>query len=84
MKKQKLESFKVQKAQPAAVASAVFAKLNYGPNHILGINEEGTEETVKNITLQDIENYYNNYMTSQDAKVVVVGDIQAGRNFTET
>jgi zinc protease len=76
IKKQTQESFKAQKAQPAAVADAVFAKLNYGPNHILGIDPNGTEETVKNITLQDIQNYYNNYMTTVDAKVVVVGDIK--------
>jgi zinc protease len=73
--KQILESFKAQKGQPASVANAVFAKVNYGPNHILGISEDGTDETVKNITLQDIQHYYNNYMTSMDAKVVVVGDI---------
>jgi len=76
IKQQTLQAFKAQKAQPAAVADAVFAKLNYGPNHILGIPQDGTEETVANITLQDIENYYNNYMTSMDAKVVVVGDIK--------
>jgi zinc protease len=75
IKKQTMESFKAQKAQPAAVANAVFAKLNYGADHILGISEDGTEETVANITLADIQNYYNNYMTSVDAKVVVVGDI---------
>jgi zinc protease len=78
LKNQKMQAFKQQKAQPAAVADAVFAKVNYGPNHILGMDEEGTEETVKNMTLQDIENYYNNYMTSVDAKVVVVGDIKEG------
>ncbi len=76
IKKQIMESFKVQKSQPAAVADAVFAKLNYGTNHILGISQDGTEETVKNITLQDIQNYFNNYMTSNGAKVVVVGDIK--------
>ncbi len=75
IKEQTMQAFKAQKAQPAAVANAVFAKLNYGPDHILGISPEGTEETVKNITLQDIENYYKNYMTSVDAKVVVVGDM---------
>jgi zinc protease len=75
LQKQTLESFKAQKAQPAAVANAVFAKVNYGANHILGVSEDGTEETVKNITLQDIQDYYKNYMTSVDAKVVVVGDI---------
>jgi zinc protease len=75
LQKQTLESFKAQKAQPAAVANAVFAKVNYGANHILGVSEDGTEETVKNITLQDIQDYFKNYMTSVDAKVVVVGDI---------
>ena len=74
--KQRLEGFKLQKAQPAAVASTVFAKVNYGENHILGISQSGTEETIKNITLQDIQNYYNTNMTSQDAKVVIVGDVK--------
>ncbi len=76
LQNQKMQSFKQMKAQPAAVADAVFAKLNYGPNHILGMDEEGTEETVKAMTIKDIENYYNNYMTSVDAKVVIVGDIK--------
>ncbi len=76
LKKQKLESFKVQKSQPDAVADAVFAKINYGQAHILGMDQEGTEETVGKMTLQDIRQYYDNYMTSQDAKVVVVGDIR--------
>src|SRR4030095_9498840 len=76
IKKQTLESFKIQKAQPSAVANAVFAKVNYGENNILGISQGGTETTVSNITLDDIKNYYKNYMTSMDAKVVVVGDIK--------
>lgn len=75
LKKQALESFKLAKSQPATIADNVFAKVNYGTNNILGISEDGTEETVKNITLNDIQAYYNNYMTSQDAKVVVVGDV---------
>ena len=76
IKQQTLQSFKLQKSQPAAIASDVFAKVNYGSNNILGISENGTEETVKNITLQDIQDYYNNYMTSVGSKVVVVGDIK--------
>ncbi|HEV7779731.1 MAG TPA: pitrilysin family protein [Chitinophagaceae bacterium] len=72
---QAAQYFKQLKGNPAAVASNVFAKVNYGPTHILGMSEDGTDETVKNIKLEDIENYYKNYMTSVDAKVVVVGDI---------
>jgi zinc protease len=75
IKSQTLQTFKLQKSQPAAIATAVFSKINYGANNILGINPEGTEETVKNITLDDIKDYYKNYMTSQDARIVLVGDI---------
>jgi zinc protease len=76
IKKQRLESFKLSKSQPAAIADAVFAKINYGPNNILGISQAGTEETITNLTLKDVEGYYNNYMTSKDAKIVIVGDVK--------
>ncbi len=76
IQKQRLEGFKQAKADPASVADDVFAKVNYGPNHILGMNQAGTEETVKNISVKDIEDYYNNYMTSKDVKVVIVGDVK--------
>ncbi|HSU29217.1 MAG TPA: pitrilysin family protein, partial [Chitinophagaceae bacterium] len=69
------EGFKQAKGQPTAVASDVINKLNYGPNNILGMNSNGTENTVKNMTLQDIQGYYDSYMTSIDAKVVIVGDV---------
>jgi zinc protease len=74
IQKQSIEGFKQSKSQPAFIASDVFAKMNYGTT-ILGLSEAGTEYTVKNLTLQDVENYYNNYMTSKDAKLVVVGDV---------
>jgi zinc protease len=53
--KQILESFKVQKSQPAYVANIVFSKMNFGANNILGMDPQGTEETIKKITLQDVE-----------------------------
>ncbi len=76
IQKQELEGFKQAKADPAAVANAVFAKINYGPNSILGMSEDGTEHTVRNMKLQDVENYYNNFITSQGTKVVIVGDVK--------
>lgn len=75
IQRQTLESLKQSKTRPAIVADDVIAVVNYGPNHILGMNENGTESSLKNITLQDIQNYYNNYMTTNNTKVVVVGDI---------
>ncbi len=75
VQRQTLESLKQSKTRPAIVADDVIAAVNYGPNHILGMNESGTESTIKNITLQDVENYYKNYITANNTKVVVVGDI---------
>jgi len=76
IKRQTVEGFKIAKTQPATVATSVFAKVNYGDKHILGVAEDGDEETVKNFTLKDVQDYYDNYMTSQGVNVVVVGDIK--------
>jgi zinc protease len=75
IQKQSLEGFKNAKTQPAAIASTVYGKLNFGANNILGISTSGTEESVKNLKLDDIQNYFNNNMTSQGMEVVVVGDV---------
>jgi len=75
LQKQALEGFKQFKSQPAAVATAVYNKLNYGPDNILGMSDNGTEHTIKNLTLKDVQKYYEDYLTSQGTKVVVVGDV---------
>ncbi len=75
IKKQTLEGFKAAKAQPASIASDVFARLSQGSHSILGINQSGIEATVKNLTLQDVEDFHARFITSRGAKLVVVGDI---------
>lgn len=74
--KQVLESFKQAKAQPPTIASNVYDKLCFGAGSILGRSDNGSDYTIKNITLADVNNYYNNYMTSRGTRVVVVGDIR--------
>jgi zinc protease len=76
LKRQRLEGFKQTKSQPAFVATNVYNILSYGPGNILGISQNGTEETVATFTIQDVQSYYDNYMTSDGANVVVVGDIK--------
>jgi zinc protease len=73
LQKQAMEGFKQFKSQPAAIASQVFDKINYS-NSILGMSGNGTETTIKNLTLKDVQDFYNANMTSQNARVVVVGD----------
>jgi len=83
IQRQTLEGFKNTKSQPASVASDVIAKINFGPNNILGMNEGGTEVTVANINLGDIQNYYDNNITTKGMKVVVVGDIKTSEALTK-
>lgn len=76
LQRQRLQSFKQAKADPDAVADKVFAKLNYGPGHILALPEDGTESTVARLRLQDVQDYYNNFFSGRQADVVIVGDIK--------
>lgn len=75
IQKQTLEGFKQLKSQPAAIASQVFDKINYG-NTILGMSSNGTETSVKALTLKDVEDFYTSNQTSQNTRVVIVGDVK--------
>lgn len=74
IKKQKMEGFKQKRSQPAAIASEVMDKINYGADNILGLSNDGTEHTISNMTLADVQNYYSKYFTTRGTEVVVVGD----------
>jgi zinc protease len=76
IKRQLDQRLKNSKTQPAGVATAVYDKLSFGKDHILGMEENGTSETIKNIQFEDIQNYYDNYITSEEGRVVIVGDIK--------
>jgi zinc protease len=76
IQKQTLESFKLRKSQPASVADDVLGELSYGQGHILGINSVGTEFSVRNLSLADVESYYANNIGTIGGKLVVVGDIK--------
>ena len=76
LQKQAMEGFKQAKSQPATIANNVYERICYGSDNILGLSDNGTEYTIKKLSLADIQNYYDNFMTSQDTKVVIVGDIK--------
>ena len=76
LKRQRMESFKQTKSQPATIATNVFNVVNYGPTSIFGISANGTEETVNSFTVEDVQGYYDNFMTSNGVNVVVVGDVK--------
>ena len=61
-----------QKSVPD-IASQVGDKLFYGANHPYG--EYPTIQTVENITLEDVQNYYSTYAKPNNAYLTIVGDV---------
>lgn len=76
IKNQTLEGIKNAKTRAATMASIVNNYLTYGKENIFGFASYGNEETVKNISLNDINDYYKNYFSANEMQIVVVGDIE--------
>lgn len=72
--KQYTEGYKNSLTRPASVASGVLNSLLYG-NTAMAWPSGGTERTLPNITLADVEMSKQKYLSVNGAQVVVVGDL---------
>lgn len=70
-----IESLKTGEKSLDEVSSRVGGALSYGKNHVYG--EFVTEETVNNVTFQDVLDFYKIRFAPNNAYIVVVGDIDA-------
>jgi len=61
------------KTNPDAIAANIRTVVNFGKNHPYG--EVETEQTIKNINIDDCKNYINTYFKPNNAYLVIVGDI---------
>ena len=68
-----LDGIKSNEKSVTSAARRVEDALTYGKEHPFG--EFITKETVKNITLKDIENRYKNYYKPNNAYLIIIGDI---------
>lgn len=69
-----IESLKTQEKSVAAVAGRVQNVLAYGKSHPFG--EFLSEETIKNVTLEDvIANYHSNFVP-ENAYLIIIGDVK--------
>ncbi len=76
LKNQLIQGMRNAKTQPASVGDVVYNKVNFGDKSILGIPDNGTEASLKNIKFSDIQDFYDKYISSQGGEVVVVGDVK--------
>ncbi|NVJ47855.1 MAG: insulinase family protein, partial [Cytophagia bacterium] len=70
---QSLTGIKQSLDNPDAIAANIRGVVNYGKDHPYG--ELTTEETLKNITLEDLKQHYAKYFKPNIAYLVIVGDI---------
>ena len=68
-----LDGIKSNEKSVTSAARRVEDALTYGKEHPFG--EFITKETVKNITLKDVENRYKNYYKPNNAYLIIIGDI---------
>ena len=73
IKTRTMSGLAAQKEDPNSISQNITTVLDYGKNHPYG--ELTTEETVKNITVDDIKGYYSTYFKPNIAYLAIVGDI---------
>lgn len=69
-----IEGLKADEKSVPAIASRVVDVLAYGKNHPSG--EYISEETVKNVTLEDVQKNYATYFVPENAYLVIIGDVK--------
>ncbi|WP_264552404.1 insulinase family protein [Flavobacterium sp. N2038] len=69
-----IEGLKADEKSVPAIANRVVDVLAFGKNHPAG--EYLSEETVKNVTLADVQTNYATYFVPENAYLVIIGDIK--------
>lgn len=73
VRKKMLSGLETEKNEPDAMVRNVGASVNFGKNHPYG--EVATDETIKKITLDRCNRYYQTYFRPNVAYMAIVGDV---------
>ena len=74
VKKQTLASIADASTKPRTIADNIFIKLLFNEG-IRSIPSSGTENSINNISLEDVQQFYNTWFSPKNGSIVVVGDI---------
>ncbi len=72
MKARVISQLKAKKDKPSEIASQFYSEMLYA-NHPYGRNSDEAIQSVKQITKDQIEKYYQNYYLPQNSALVVIG-----------
>lgn len=73
IRKQNLSGLQAAKDDPNAISNNVLNRLMFGQGHPYGDIE--TEETLTNVKLEDVRNFFSTYWKPNNAFLIFVGDI---------
>ncbi len=80
-KRQTYQAFEADKQSPGAIANKEFDRLIFD-NHPYAHPKAGTEESLKEITIDDIQNHYKSYYVAKNMNIAIVGDIDKAKAMT--
>ncbi len=75
VKNDRLTSLLQQKDRPTTIASVAFGKILYGAGHPYGNDVNGTEQSIKGLTRDDLVRFYQTTYRPNNATLLVVGDV---------
>jgi zinc protease len=75
LRSQRLAAILQQKDKPAAVASLALYRIIYGSDHPYGNDPDGTEQSIRSMSRDDLLRFFNTHYHASAATMVVVGDV---------
>ncbi len=75
LKNELLTDLSSKKTRADIIATEIFYEKLYGRDHPYGQSNEGTEETVSEITIEDIKKFYSENYIPNNSSLIFVGDI---------
>jgi zinc protease len=69
------QSLQQQVKDPSVLASRGVSRLLFGENNRVSLPDAGTLESMQNITLDDVKDFYQRYYSPSKANLVVVGNV---------
>jgi len=76
LQKQQLEGIANQNTQPVAIANKAYNRLLYGNQDIRALPVIGTDATVRQITFDDVKNFYRKNFSPSITNLAIVGDVE--------
>jgi zinc protease len=71
----RLAAFADDRGNPNVIASRTEVSALFGPHHPYGYDNNGTEESIKTISRNDMMNFWKSHYVPNNASLVVAGDI---------